>query len=326
MKISRKTYAEKMDEQTTDRFCSGLRTSGWRREISGDQFSKSRDYWEDICMEKGTIITNELQELVTPILQAMPYLEIMSYEASGGRAIVFHKDSDFPVGFLSVNDSYSLTGRYKVFSPLNQNTRSSGNSTDNLEKALQLARKFFKYIPPLNINAYVVIGDTYSSLVEDYIHKHTKYSRLEYKLRKNNFTGEDESLEVYNFLFKTMQEDPEFITQCPKFFANHRLLENLEAEAKYIPVICSSVSYVRLTKNNKVTYNVSATDFREWRYVPAYKQIRDVVVTDIDKLDERLMVKVSQLMLEEPKEFVDEVGMRVSNNEFLVFTPWEVGQ
>ena len=95
------------------------------------------------------------------ILEAMPYLEC--YSDNSHRAYFFHKNTDFSVGYVTNRSGYCMK-QYGLFSPLTADKMRGGVSTDNADKVLTLARKFFKYAPPDNMHPYLAWSQHSSEL------------------------------------------------------------------------------------------------------------------------------------------------------------------
>lgn len=310
--------------------------NGWRDIKEKEVFHKTREWHKEhsrgvsekvACGEHGdyrrVTMRCELIPVLGDVCAAMPFLDF--FVSRDGKTITFfHKRSDFASGMLCYEpprhghkSRYINMASYRIFSPLNDNTRNGGNSTDDPQKAIQLCRKFFKYRPPSDIRPMMAYHVHFSEFTSSLRKLESAYKRLKVNLRGSNLGSTENGVALYNLLSCLRDKDsPELKQFLPQFAKDQDELVALGGRITDVLSNLRTTAHVELCKDaNKVTRRVIPADADSF----VFHHDSCLEPTQYGDLTPEQLVKVSQLIMEEPHQFVEDVGVRINNNEFIIF-------
>ena len=369
----RRTKAKKLTASEQGWFRKGVVNSRWRSNADKGAFTKTRLEMKRINDERSAEVLRRINEegpeishpvplvayvmlhkhnvclegavlnrVCAEIMEAMPYLEC--YTDNKHKAYFFHQGSDFSVGYVTSRPGYCMK-QYGLFSPLTSDKMRGGVSTDDQDKVVSLARKYFKYAPPDNMHPFIAWHNHHRDIQNHHASYRNKTVKVDNELRDNFSSSEKASNESYNFFNDLFLHKPEFMersfpTIYNKFFARSQHLEHLNEEVQRIAniayVMVDSANEGRLTgKALVITHpaqQVTLETIQDQGLLNALAPCERSRVWRPDtfpapqpcEIPPELVVSIAQLNMDELNrhgeyDFVEGVGQRVSTNEYLVY-------
>lgn len=330
--------------------------SSWRDGKQGGEFAKPKRYYQKLsdsfvattldnldkytdptavkeCLDTFGIYigTTALRYIVAELKKVMPYLQVFSTTEDGCELMFFHDHNDFPVGFISTKGHYNMKS-YAIFSPLNDNFRNGGQSSDSIDTIIRLARKYFKYIPPANMLPFVAAKSDYHFFCDPVRDIYSKLQRSKYNFYVNSLGTTEASEQMAKVLNTWYDSNPELMEkQMPDvkelIQKTRRKERKLLDKARELQV----VAYVQLSDEPGQMYisylrNPDAIQLtQEGEVDPTNKSLyfslnpNALPAPKLMNTPEDILVKVSQLLLEEDGGFVEGVGKRLDSNQFMVY-------
>jgi hypothetical protein len=227
--------------------------------------------------------------------------------------------------------------QYGLFSPLTSDKMRGGVSTDNRDKVLSMARKYFKYAPPKNMHPYLAWDQHYSALNESrrFFKEAARLRAL--ALRKNFSLCKEASKESYNLFNDMFKNKPEFMAEkFPNIYKSYLDRDFNILEFNRTQKAIANVAYIMVdaAHEGKLQGKMVVIAREAKQYVDGETSLDDCDLTRVDgnyipaptpcEIPPELVVGIAQLNMDDPcsngeYEFQKDVGQRISTNEYLMY-------
>lgn len=294
----------------------------------------------------GFFLSHQLHEVVDGVLSAMPYLRVLPYFRQNlGKAVLadswlsrlvtggvsdvcfIHKGDDYPCGVVYKKQ---LAQEYILFCPLTCSKRDGLHYTENPDRLVSLCRKYFKYRVPAKIAPYVAFTRAANSDLENSAKENA--SELSKQFSKvSTYGGDpDTSKEVYTLL-RTMHNDGHVFNEGKLNAIFDDIAQRRELDNEYRD-LSQCIMYAKMRSDGSVDFsfyykdglktNSSYGKVRSSAFVYSsanYDLCSPMLNKSMGEMPESFVVPISQLALEEAGVFVDKVGLRLNNYEYVVY-------
>ena len=292
-------------------------------------------YYLESKQKFGFYVSNRLANVVADIIECMPYLEVLPYFEgavlstkkfpvdAGCESVVFkHKGDDFPCGAVTWA---KYASHYTIFSPLTADKRNGKHHTENNDRLVSLARKYFKYRAPPRIAAYVAFNSAAHTNLEE---KHEQNNRqLERVYSKITSFGGDRVIakDVY-LLLRNMHEQGHVFEEGKLNEMFEEIARRHKEKSEY-GNLARCIMYARMLKDSTVSYafyykdgGQEATNDPAFEYNSAnYTKVSPMYNSPMVDMPVEFIAPVSQLALEEKGEVVDKLGIRLNHYEYVLY-------
>jgi hypothetical protein len=287
----------------------------------------------------GFPIDGVVADMIQKVVMAMPYLkpypvwmphQMTNYPDRYGaaRAIAFIQDGqEFPSGYFEFNGR----AKWSVFSPGFAGTKNGFRYTTDVDRAYTLCKQAFKVTPPPKVANFVamtkVCDDT--GLTREVRDKHVDCNRARAGFMEYGSSSDSKNAgaEVYDILRHLHNNGHKFRSKLNAEFA---ALDSEQAwfDENQKDQLCWM--YIRMCPNERVRFGFKYGQEDAMKHhgcnayhSPQYDTLSDMYQCRMQDLPESILVKLSQLAIDDNEVYVEHVGAKINQLEFMVFSHGE---